>query len=169
MTSVRSATTPLEVRRLGVIAMNTAIEVDIYGNVNSTHIAGTQMMNGIGGSGDFARNAAVPIFVAPSTAKGGRISTVVPMCSHVDHNEHSTRVIVTEHGLADLRGLAPAERAATIVTRCAHPAYRDYLLRYLERCRPGHLRHDLRTCFELHLNLAATGEMLPGLVVPDAR
>lgn len=160
---------PEVIRRLGLISLNAALEVDLYGHVNSTHVGGTHVVNGIGGSGDFARNAAVPIFVAPSTAKGGRISTVVPMCSHVDHNEHSTRVIVTEHGLADLRGLAPAERAATIVTRCAHPAYRDYLLRYLERCRPGHLRHDLRTCFELHLNLAATGEMLPGLVVPDAR
>lgn len=160
---------PEVIRRLGLISLNAALEVDLYGHVNSTHVGGTHVVNGIGGSGDFARNAAVPIFVAPSTAKGGRISTVVPMCSHVDHNEHSTRVIVTEHGLADLRGLAPAERAATIVTNCAHPAYRDYLLRYLERCRPGHLRHDLRTCFELHLNLAATGEMLPGLVVPDAR
>jgi len=160
---------PEVIRRLGLIALNAALEVDLYGHVNSTHVGGTHVVNGIGGSGDFARNAAVPIFVAPSTAKGGRVSTIVPMCSHVDHNEHSTRVIVTEQGLADLRGLAPEERAAAIVTNCAHPAYRDYLLRYLERCRPGHLRHDLRTCFELHLNYEATGSMLPGVVVENAR
>jgi acyl-CoA hydrolase len=158
---------PEVIRRLGLISLNAALEVDLYGHVNSTHVGGTHVVNGSGGSGDFARNAPVPIFVAPSPAKGGRISTVVPMCSHVDHNEHSTRVIVTEHGLPTSAASAPAERRA--IDRCAHPAYRDYLLRYLERCRPGHLRHDLRTCFELHLNLAATGEMLPGLVVPDAR
>ncbi|MCC7137359.1 MAG: succinate CoA transferase [Planctomycetes bacterium] len=156
---------PEVIRRLALISLNAALEVDVYGHVNSTHVAGTQLVNGIGGSGDFARNAAVPIFVAPSTAKGGRISTIVPMCSHVDHNEHSTRVIVTEQGLADLRGLGPDERAAAIIESCAHPAYRDYLLRYLERARVGHLRHDLRTCFELHLNLVEHGAMLPGLRV----
>lgn len=156
---------PEVIRRLGLISLNAALEVDVYGHVNSTHVAGTHIVNGIGGSGDFARNAAVPIFVAPSTAKDGRVSTIVPMCSHVDHNEHSTRVIVTEQGLADLRGLGPDERAAAIVSSCAHPAYRDYLLRYLERARVGHLRHDLRTCFELHLNLVEHGAMLPGLRV----
>ena len=67
------------IRRLGVIAMNTAIEVDIYGNVNSTHIAGTQMMNGIGGSGDFARNAYLTIFYTPSIGAGrGRPARQVP-------------------------------------------------------------------------------------------
>jgi succinate CoA transferase len=102
---------PAVVRQLGVIALNTALEVDLYGHVNSTHICGQKMINGIGGSGDFARNAYLSIFMCPSVARAGRISTVVPMCAHVDHNEHSVQVIVTEQGLADLRGLAPAERA----------------------------------------------------------
>jgi len=152
---------PAVLRQLGVIALNTALEVDLYGNVNSTHICGQTMMNGIGGSGDFARNAYLSIFLCPSVAKGGKISAVVPMCPHVDHNEHSVQVIVTEQGLADLRGLAPAERARTLIARCAHPAYRDYLSRYAREAGPGHIRHNLNRCFELHQNLLRYGAMLP--------
>lgn len=149
------------IRRLGVISINTALEADIYGNVNSTHVAGTQIMNGIGGSGDFVRNAYLSIMVCPSTAKRGSISTIVPMVTHVDHNEHSLQVLVTEHGLADLRGKGPLERARTIIDRCAHPMYRDYLHRYLEESPMGHIRHDLDRCFELHRNLMEHGAMLP--------
>ncbi|HSH26398.1 MAG TPA: acetyl-CoA hydrolase/transferase C-terminal domain-containing protein, partial [Wenzhouxiangella sp.] len=72
---------PELIRRLGCIAMNGMIEADIYGNVNSTHIAGSRIMNGVGGSGDFARNAYLSIFMAGSTAKGGNISGIVPMVS----------------------------------------------------------------------------------------
>jgi succinate CoA transferase len=152
---------PAVVRQLGVIAMNTALEVDLYGHVNSTHVCGQTMVNGIGGSGDFTRNAYLSIFMCPSVAKGGRISTIVPMCPHVDHNEHSVQVVVTEQGLADLRGLAPRERARTLIDRCAHPAYRDYLHRYARESGPGHIRHDLSRCFELHQNLLRHGAMLP--------
>jgi acyl-CoA hydrolase len=109
---------PAVVRQLGVIAINTALEVDLYGHVNSTHVGGCRMMNGIGGSGDFARNAYLSIFVCPSIAKSGCISTVVPMCTHVDHNEHTVQAIATEHGLADLRGLAPKARAQKIIDQC---------------------------------------------------
>jgi acetyl-CoA hydrolase len=150
-------------RQLGVVAMNTAIEADIYGHVNSTHVSGTQIMNGIGGSGDFERNGFLSFFMCPSVAKGGRISTIVPMCTHVDHNEHSVQIIVTEYGLADLRGLAPVKRARKIIGTCAHPAYREYLLHYLESAPPGHIRHDLSRCFEMHLNLQRCGQMLPGM------
>ncbi len=149
------------IRQLGVISINTALEMDIYGNANSTHICGTQAMNGIGGSADFARNAYLSIFVAPSITRGDSISTIVPMVSHVDHSEHSTHVFVTEQGLADLRGLGPAQRARRIIERCAHPAYRDYLHRYLAKSRSGHIHHDLAHCFDLHLNLIRTGRMLP--------
>ncbi|OJW03200.1 MAG: acetyl-CoA hydrolase [Planctomycetales bacterium 71-10] len=154
---------PEVARRLGVIATNTAIEVDVYGHVNSSHFFGTQIMNGLGGSGDFERNAYLSIFMCPSFAKGGKVSTIVPMCSHVDHSEHSVQVVVTEQGLADLRGLAPLARARAIIDNCAHPAYRDYLHRYLEAAPMGHLRHDMRRCFELLNNFLEGGEMLPGL------
>ena len=105
---------PEIVRRLGVISMNTAIEADIYGNINSTHISGTKMMNGIGGSGDFTRNAYISIFTCPSVAKEGKISAIVPMVSHMDHSEHSVNILITEQGIADLRGKSPVERAKAI-------------------------------------------------------
>ncbi len=154
---------PAVIRRLGVIAANTVLEVDIYGHANSTHVCGTKMVNGIGGSGDFERNAYLSILMCPSVAKGGRVSTVVPMCTHVDHSEHTVQVIVTDQGLADLRGLGPMERAATIIDRCAHPAYRDYLHRYIRDAPSGHIRHDLARAFELHRNLLEHGAMLPEL------
>lgn len=156
---------PGVIRRLGVIALNTALEIDIYGNVNSSHVFGTEIMNGVGGSGEFTRNAYLSIFMAPSIAKGGRISTIVPMVPHVDNNEHSVQVVVTEQGLADLRGLGPMQRARIIIDRCAHPAYRDYLHRYMSEPRSGHIRHSLNRCFELHLKLMADGAMLPGIAV----
>ncbi len=124
---------PEVIRRLGVIAMNGLVEADIYGNVNSTHIRGTSIMNGIGGSGDFARNGFLSIFMTPSTRKDGSISCIVPMVGHVDHTEHDVQVIVTEHGLADLRGLPPKKRARRIIETCAHPQFRPQLEDYFER------------------------------------
>ncbi len=154
---------PGVVLRLGVIAMNTALEVDIYGNVNSSHVFGTDVMNGVGGSGEFTRNGYLSIYMCPSIAKGGKISSIVPMCPHIDNNEHSVQIVVTEQGLADLRGLGPMQRAAAIIENCAHPLYRDYLYRYIEKARVGHIRHDLESCYELHLNLMEQGAMLPDL------
>jgi succinate CoA transferase len=154
---------PGVIRRLGVISMNTALEVDIYGNVNASHVYGTQIMNGIGGSGEFTRNAYISIYMCPSIAKGGKISTVVPMCPHIDNNEHSVQIVATDQGLADLRGLGPMQRAKAIIENCAHPAYREYLWKYVENSRVGHIRHNLEKAFELHLNLMETGSMLPDL------
>ncbi|MGZ4961077.1 MAG: succinate CoA transferase, partial [Limisphaerales bacterium] len=122
---------PELVRRLGIISINTAIEVDIAGNVNSTHVLGSRIMNGIGGSGDFARNAFMSIFTCPSTAKDGKISTIVPLVSHLDQSEHSVLAIVTDQGVADLRGKSPAARAEAIINNCAHPEYRKILHDYV--------------------------------------
>ena len=131
------------IRRLGIISINTAIEVDIFGNVNSTHVMGRQMMNGIGGSGDFTRNAYLSIFTCPSTAKGGKISTIVPLVSHMDHSEHSVQIVATEYGIADLRGRSPYERATLIIHNCAHPDFRDELNGYLEMVEGGHTPQTL--------------------------
>jgi len=152
---------PEIVRRLGIIAINTALEFDIYGNVNSTHVCGTKMMNGIGGSGDFARNAHVSVFVTKSIAKGGAISSVVPMVSHVDHTEHDVDILVTEQGLADLRGLAPRERAVEVIKHCVHPDYRNAMLDYYERAcvRGGHTPHILEEAFSWHTRLEQQGTM----------
>lgn len=132
---------PELIRRLGVIAMNTAIEVDIYGNVNSTHILGRRMMNGIGGSGDFSRNAYLSIFTTPSVRKGGKISCIVPRASHIDHTEHDVQVIVTEQGVADLRGASPQEKAEIIINNCAHPNCREDLEEYFSRCKKEGFGH----------------------------
>lgn len=153
---------PEVVRRLGVIAMNTAIEADIYGNVNSTHIMGSKMMNGIGGSGDFSRNAAITIFSTPSTAKDGKISSIVPMVSHVDHTEHEVMVLVTEYGYADLRGKCPRERAELIIKNCAHPDYRDELMDYFKRaCESSAMQtpHILDEALSWHTRFMETGDM----------
>ncbi|ADH88921.1 succinate CoA transferase [Ancylobacter novellus DSM 506] len=155
---------PEVIRRLGVIAVNTALEFDIYGNINSTHVGGTQMMNGIGGSGDFARNAFLSVFVTKSVAKNGAISSVVPMVSHVDHTEHDVDIVVTEQGLADLRGLAPRERAKLIIANCAHPDYRDALADYHERAlaRGGHTPHLIEEALGWHAALRERGTMRRG-------
>lgn len=150
---------PEIIRRLGIISINTAIEVDIAGNVNSTHLLGRNMMNGIGGSGDFARNAYLSIFTCPSTAKDDAISTIVPMVSHLDHSEHSVQVIVTEHGVADLRGKSPRHHAKLIIDHCAHPAYRPLLLEYLSRSGESHQPAQLSKAFRMHEALAASGTM----------
>ena len=153
---------PENIRRLGVISFNTAIEVDIYGNVNSTHVSGSRIMNGIGGSGDFARNARYTIFVTPSLAKDGKISAIVPMVSHVDHTEHDVDVIITEQGYADIRGLPPRKRAEKII-EVAHPTYRPQLRAYFEEAKEkvgGHTPHMLDKAFSFHKNLAEKGTML---------
>jgi succinyl-CoA:acetate CoA-transferase len=154
---------PEVIRRLGVLAMNGMIEADIYGNVNSTHVMGTQIMNGIGGSGDFARNAYISFFMTPSLAKGGSISCIVPMTSHVDHTEHDVQVLVTEQGLADLRGLSPKQRANVIIERCAHPDYRpalrDYVRRALDSKSGRQTPHLLDEALSWHSRYLRTGTM----------
>lgn len=154
---------PELVRRLGCIAMNGLIEADIYGNVNSTHVMGSKIQNGIGGSGDFARNGYVSIFMTPSVAKGGKISAIVPMAAHVDHIAQDVQVIVTEQGLADLRGLSPKQRAETIIETCAHPAYRPMLRDYFERAKKGsfanHAPNLLGEALSWHQRFVETGTM----------
>lgn len=157
---------PEVIRRLGCIAMNGLIEADIFGAVNSTHVMGSRIQNGIGGSGDFARNAFISFFMTPSTAKGGKISAIVPQVSHVDHITQDVQVIVTDQGLADLRGLSPKKRAEQIITHCAHPDYRPLLEDYYARARreayglqsPGMLKERL----SWHQRFIETGSMLPG-------
>ena len=154
---------PEVIRRMGVISMNGMIEADIYGNVNSTHIMGTAIMNGIGGSGDFARNAYYTIFMTPSVAKGGALSCIVPMVTHVDHTEHDVSMIVTEQGLADLRGLAPKQRALEVINKCAHPDFRPALMEYVQRAareaKGIHTPHIMNEAFSWHINFMKNGRM----------
>ena len=150
---------PEVVRRLGIITINTALEADIFGNINSTHVNGTRMMNGIGGSGDFARNGYLSIFTTPSTAKEGKISAFVPMVSHLDHSEHSVKIIITEYGIADLRGKSPRQRAEEIIEKCVHPDYKQLLRDYLNLGVKGQTPQCLDACFAFHQEIAASGDM----------
>ena len=155
---------PELIRRLGCLAMNGAIEADIYGNINSTHLMGSRIMNGIGGSGDFARNAFISVFMMPSIKKGGKISAIVPHASHVDHITQDVQVIVTEQGLADLRGLAPKQRAKAVIENCAHPVFRPALQDYFNRALKS--SYGLQTpvilpeALSWHQRFVETGSML---------
>jgi succinate CoA transferase len=153
------ANNPEIVRRIGIISINTALEADIFGNINSTHVLGQKMMNGIGGSGDFTRNAYISIFTCPSTAKDGKISAIVPMCSHMDHSEHSVQVLVTEHGVADLRAKDPRERAETIIRNCVDPSYQDLLWSYFKLTENGHTPQSFRSAFAFHESFLESGDM----------
>lgn len=152
---------PEVIRRVGLISSNGMIEADIYGNINSTNVGGSRIMNGTGGSGDFTRNGYITTFVSPSVAKDGAISAVVPFVSHTDHTEHDTMVIITEYGVADLRGLAPRERVEKVIA-VAHPDYRPLLEEYYERASVNkfvHTPHDLKTAFDFQINFAEKGDM----------
>jgi len=152
-----------QISSLGLVSINTAVEADIYGNVNSTNVMGTDIMNGIGGSNDFCRSAKLSIFITPSTAKGGNISSVVPMVSHVDNTEHDVDIIVTEYGFADLRGKSPKERVKVIIENCAHPDYRQGLWDYFNGataiCGNSHTPHDLSKALSWHQRYLKTGSM----------
>jgi len=150
---------PEIVRRLGIVSMNTAVEIDLGGNVNSTHVMGKTILNGIGGSGDFTRNAYLSIFSCPSTAKEGKVSTIVPLAAHMDHSEHDVQVVATEHGVADLRGKDPHERAELMIHRCAHPDYREQLRDYLRLIKGGHEPLSLSLGLAMHRQLLRHGDM----------
>ena len=154
---------PEVIRRLGLIAINAALEADIYGNVNSTHVGGTKMMNGIGGSGDFTRNSRLSIFVTKSYAKGGKLSSIVPMVAHHDHTEHDVHVLVTEQGVADLRGLAPKERVPRIIENCVHPDFKEQLWNYYHEAVAltgnSQTPHNLEKALSWHVLAAKTGSM----------
>ena len=110
---------------------------------------------------DFSRNAYLSIFSCPSIQKGGKISAIVPMVSHVDHSEHSVKVIATEQGIADLRGKDPRQRAETIIENCVHPMYKELMWDYMKlACKEGgHIPHNLKAAFALHETFMETGDM----------
>lgn len=163
MRSLEFSNGSAQILPMELVSMNGALEVDIYGNVNSSHAFGTHMVNGLGGANDFCRNAKISIFSTASTSKGGAISRIVPMVSHVDNTEHDTDFIVTEWGFADLRGKSPKERAKLLIENCAHPDYRQLLWDYyngaIEKCGPCQTPHDLPNALTWHQRYLETGTM----------
>ncbi|KAF0200920.1 MAG: succinate CoA [Bacteroidetes bacterium] len=150
---------PEVARRIGIISINTALEADLFGNVNSTNVMGRKMMNGIGGSGDFTRNAYISIFTCPSVAKGGKISAFVPMVSHTDHSEHSVQVVITERGVADLRSKSPKAKMEAIIENCVHPDYKAALRDYAHLAGDTHTPCTLAAAFGMHLEFEKSGDM----------
>jgi succinyl-CoA:acetate CoA-transferase len=149
------------IQRLGVIAINVGLEADIQGQVNSSHLMGSKIWTGVAGSYDYSRNGVISIFALPSITKGGNISSIIPLVSHVDHTEHEVDIVVTEHGIADLRGLDPWERAQRIIEGCAHPDYRKLLMDYLIRAKKesGHIPFSLDGAFSFHRRYRERGTM----------
>ena len=168
--SQQVSNSPEIIRRLGVIGMNTPVEVDIYAHANSTCVMGSRMLNGLGGSADFLRSAKYSIMHTPSTRPSKTdphgVSCIVPMCTHVDQTEHDLDIIVTENGLADVRGLSPRERARVIIDKCAHEVYKPILKAYFEKAESeclrkgmGHEPHMLFNTFDMHKALNEEGSM----------
>ena len=161
---------PEIIRRLGVIGMNTPVEVDIYAHANSTCVMGSRMLNGLGGSADFLRSSKYSIMHTPSTRPSKTdptgVSCIVPMCTHVDQTEHDLDVIVTEQGFADVTGMSPKERAREIIKKCAHPDYQPILQDYFDKAEFeclrkgwGHEPHLLWNAFDMHKHLHHKGTM----------
>lgn len=150
---------PEVARRLGIISINTALEVDLFGHVNSTQVMGCKMMNGIGGSGDFTRNSYISIFTCPSVAKKGAISAIVPMVTHMDHSEHSVQVVITENGIADLRAKSPMEKAVTLIENCVNEDYKQQLYDYIKVSDETHTPQTLRAAFAMHIKYQSDGDM----------
>ena len=149
------------IARLAPITLTSGIEMDIYGNVNSSHISGSKIVNGLGGGANFAANAGLSVMMIVSTGKGGAISTIVPMVSHQDISDHDIDVVVTENGVADLRGKSDVERAREIIENCAG-AYKDQLRSYLERAvaAGGHHPVLLDEALSWHIRLKQSGSMM---------
>lgn len=122
-----------------MIAINSAIEVDITGQVCSDSL-GTRIYSGFGGQVDFIRGAAAspggkPIIALPSTTKNDTISRIVPTLkpgAGVVTTRADVHYVVTEYGIAYLHGKSLHERARELV-KIAHPKFRDVLIEEAKR------------------------------------
>lgn len=120
-------------RRERFVSINSAIEVDLTGQINAEVVRGAQV-GAVGGSVDFVESAfaspgGLRITALPATTADGRISRIVPRLSAtgtVTIGRHSADIIVTEYGTAELRGRSLAERREALIA-IAHPAHRDRL------------------------------------------
>lgn len=131
--TISSLTPPSATAHLSnFVALNSAVQVDLTGQVNA-EVAGTRYLGGIGGQVDFLRGAQLSpdgraIIVLPSTASGGKRSRIV---ANLDHGTVTTPrsgldFVITEFGIADLRGKGLSERADALVA-IADPRFRDQL------------------------------------------
>lgn len=152
-----------QIKKFSPVSMNMALEIDIYGNVNSTHAFGSKMMNGVGGAADFSTNSSISMFMTPSIVGGGKISCIVPKVPHVDNCARDVDYVITEIGYANLKGKTPLERAESIIENCAHPDYRQALRDYVETSKKVtnnfYEPTDLEKAFSFHTRFLKTGSM----------
>jgi acetyl-CoA hydrolase len=123
----------------GLFAINAAAEVDLTGQVNAERIAG-KVIGGVGGQADFARAAArspggASIIALPATASDGSSRIVARLSGPVTTPRADVDLVVTEHGVADLRGASERERARRLLAIAA-PAAREALERHLKEHMP---------------------------------
>ncbi len=119
-----------------MVSINSAISIDLTGQVNSDSI-GTTFYSGIGGQVDFVRGAnrskgGKSFLAFPSTAKGGQLSRVVPILAPgagVVTSRGDVDFVVTEYGAAQLHGRSIRERARSLIN-IAHPKFRDELEKF---------------------------------------
>ncbi|MCT4633006.1 MAG: 4-hydroxybutyrate CoA-transferase [Firmicutes bacterium] len=121
-----------------MVSINSCIEVDMMGQVSSESI-GLRQFSGTGGQVDYVRGSSMAeggksIIAMPSTAKGGKASRIVPVLksgSAVTTSRNDVHYIVTEYGIADLRGKTLKDRAMALI-KIAHPDFREDLLKSFE-------------------------------------
>jgi 4-hydroxybutyrate CoA-transferase len=124
-----------------MVSINSALQIDLLGQVASDTIGALQF-SGVGGQVDFIRGAArakggKSILAFSSTASGGKYSRIVPELDHgavVTTSRYDVHYIVTEYGIADLRGKSVRERAKQLIT-IAHPDFRKQLKKELDKIR----------------------------------
>ena len=114
----------------GFVSVNSAVEVDLFGQVNAEFAAGRQL-SGTGGSVDFMRAARASrggrsIIAMTATARGGTVSRIVPRVELVTALRTDVDLVVTEHGVARLDGRSVAERAEALIA-IAEPRFREQL------------------------------------------
>jgi len=120
-----------------MVAINSCLQVDFLGQVASDTIGSVQF-SGVGGQVDFVRGASrskggKSILAFPSTAGGGKYSRIVPRLDEgaaVTTSRNDVHYLVTEHGIADLRGKSLRERADALIN-IAHPDFRGQLVKEL--------------------------------------
>ena len=164
-----------------MVAINSAIEVDVTGQVVSDSI-GYRFYSGIGGQVDFIRGASMsrggkPIIALPSTAKNGTVSKICAYLSEgsgVVTSRGDVHYVVTEYGIAVLRGKSIRERALELI-KIAHPKFRDELLEQVRvhmrvpqyQTRPPTVIREMGKLSDIKINLKDQSVILRPLVPAD--
>nr|WP_260455902.1 acetyl-CoA hydrolase/transferase C-terminal domain-containing protein [Enterococcus hulanensis] len=122
-----------------MVSINSCVQIDLMGQVCAESV-GLKQISGVGGQVDFIRGAnlsknGLPIIAMESTAGNGKVSKIVPFLNEgatVTTSRNDVGIIVTEYGIADLRGKSLRQRAEALI-KIAHPNFREELADEYER------------------------------------